>query len=350
MDPDARHLLSILIPVYNVAPCIRATVESLFRQHDPRVEYVFVNDRSPDDSWAVLEKTLADYPDAAASVRLLEHEKNRGVEAARITALGVATGEYIWFVDSDDIIAPGAIKAVLNALVDTRPDYLALKFKLLLPGETFASEETTFRHRRIDSGKLFESIVFSNSQQHGAWVNIVRRKLTAEHPMLRSGLKIGEDYVMHCYWVSFAESAASLSPAVYGYVQRQQSVTHKEGVGRWLSCFKRAHEILRPKLAEELKEPRRKRYLTALMREGIWIRMTFFCKVMNEFPLEERKELLRDYDTFFGDYTLSDAFRAVPLVLIPVMLCDKLRCYRLMRLYTGFGAAARKLLMKMRIV
>ena len=341
---DNRYYLSILIPVYNVAPYIRATVESLFRQHDPRVEYVFVNDRSPDDSWAVLEKTLADYPDAAASARLLEHEKNCGVEAARSTALGVAAGEYIWFVDSDDIIAPGAIKAVLDALEDTRPDYLALKCKMLPPGETFASEETTFRHSRIDSAKLFESIVFSNSLQHGAWVNIVRRKLTVEHPMLRTGLKIGEDYAMHGYWAAFAESAASLSPAVYGYVQRLQSVTHSGGMRMWMDGAKRGQEIVHQTLIKELAGPRRKAYLTILKHSRIVIRMVFLCKLMNELPPGERKELLRDFDSIFGDYTLSDALRAVPIEFIPVMLCDKMRCYRLMRLYTGCGGAVRRLL------
>ena len=81
---DKRCTLSVLIPVYNVESYIRPAVVSLFVQHDPRVEYVFVNDRSTDNSWKVLKNVLAEYPEAAASARLLEHERNGEIGRAHV--------------------------------------------------------------------------------------------------------------------------------------------------------------------------------------------------------------------------------------------------------------------------
>lgn len=68
------------------------------------VEYLFVNDATPDGSMAVVESILNEYPHRKAHVKLLAHPKNMGVASARNTGLEAATGEYIAFVDADDWI------------------------------------------------------------------------------------------------------------------------------------------------------------------------------------------------------------------------------------------------------
>lgn len=98
---EERHpKVSICVPVYKVEKYIEKCARSLFEQTLEDIEYIFVNDCSPDRSFDVLRKVIEDYPNRF--VKLVEHERNMGPGVARQTAAFMATGEYIYFPDSDD--------------------------------------------------------------------------------------------------------------------------------------------------------------------------------------------------------------------------------------------------------
>lgn len=103
--------VSIIVPVYNVAPYMRQCMDSLVDQTYRNLEIICVNDGSTDASGEILEQY------AKADSRVLAiHTENAGVASARNTALSRATGEYVTFVDGDDWIDPAACeKAVLQA-------------------------------------------------------------------------------------------------------------------------------------------------------------------------------------------------------------------------------------------
>lgn len=94
--------VSILVPVYNVEKYIRRCVVSLMEQTLREVEFIFVDDSSTDKSVAFLKDVIEQYPVRQSQVKILRHSQNRGLSAARNTALDVAEGEYIIFADSDD--------------------------------------------------------------------------------------------------------------------------------------------------------------------------------------------------------------------------------------------------------
>ena len=76
-------LISILIPVYNVEKFIERCARSVFEQTYENLEYVFVDDCSPDKSIQILERVLAEYPKREKQTKIIHHDKNRGVAAAR---------------------------------------------------------------------------------------------------------------------------------------------------------------------------------------------------------------------------------------------------------------------------
>lgn len=102
-------LVSILIPCHNAARWIGATLESALAQSWPRCEIIVVDDGSTDDSPAI----AAGY--AERGVRLIR-QSNRGAAAARNTALTQAHGDYLQFLDADDLLEPGKISQQLARL------------------------------------------------------------------------------------------------------------------------------------------------------------------------------------------------------------------------------------------
>lgn len=96
--------VSVIIPVYNVAPYLQRCVDSVLRQTYEDKEIILVDDGSTDESGRICDNYEAQYP----QIRVL-HKKNGGLASARNAGLDIATGEYIEFVDSDDWIAPDTI-------------------------------------------------------------------------------------------------------------------------------------------------------------------------------------------------------------------------------------------------
>lgn len=93
-------LVSIVIPVYNVELYLRECLDSVISQTYHNLEIICVNDGSPDNSLSILEE----YAAKDSRIRIISQE-NAGISVARNTGMDVATGEYIYFLDSDDYIA-----------------------------------------------------------------------------------------------------------------------------------------------------------------------------------------------------------------------------------------------------
>ena len=89
----APFKVSVISPFNKVAPFIERCAESLLGQTLQDVEFIFVDDASPDESRSILERVLAKYPERNA--RIVTHEINKGLPAARNTGLETATGEFI---------------------------------------------------------------------------------------------------------------------------------------------------------------------------------------------------------------------------------------------------------------
>lgn len=107
--------ISIIIPVYGVEKCIERCARSLFEQTlKEGIEYIFIDDCTPDKSIEIVKRVLEEYPERKEQVKIVRHEHNRGVAAARNTALDAATGEFVFFVDADDWIENATIETLVS--------------------------------------------------------------------------------------------------------------------------------------------------------------------------------------------------------------------------------------------
>ena len=114
--------VSVIIPVYKVEQYIERCVRSLMEQTMDEMEFLFVNDCTTDKSIAVLESVLDDYPHRKPQVRIINHERNKGVHMARKTGLEHALGEYIGFCDSDDWCEPEMFEIMYRKACDQNAD------------------------------------------------------------------------------------------------------------------------------------------------------------------------------------------------------------------------------------
>jgi len=128
MPTPALPWLSVLVPVYKVEAYIGECLGSVLSQADAGVEIVVVDDASPDASMDVVRRLQAAHP---GRIRCVAHPVNRGLSAARNTALDEARGGHVWFLDSDDVLMPGAIAGLRAVLERDAPDLVLCDFRLL---------------------------------------------------------------------------------------------------------------------------------------------------------------------------------------------------------------------------
>ena len=112
MNKDIK--VSILVPFFRVENYVGKCVESLFRQTYKNIEYVFVNDCTPDKSMEIINENIEKYG-VRDKCKIIEHKTNKGISTSRNDCLDNATGDYILFIDSDDYIDLDMVESLVNA-------------------------------------------------------------------------------------------------------------------------------------------------------------------------------------------------------------------------------------------
>ena len=97
---------SVIVPVYNAAHTLERCVDSIAASGGEDIQIILIEDCSKDDSWQVCQRLAEKYK----TVLCLRNERNRGVSHTRNRGLDAATGEYLLFVDSDDLLEPDAVR------------------------------------------------------------------------------------------------------------------------------------------------------------------------------------------------------------------------------------------------
>lgn len=146
--------VSICIPVYNVEKYIGRCARSLFDQTLDDIEYIFVNDCSPDRSMSVLERVIKEYPKRKPQIQIINHNTNQGSAAARNSCLSVATGEYIGWCDSDDWVEPQMYEKMYEKGVAEKADIVYCGFYFEFPNKQIRcdcnEDAQPFQHLQMD--------------------------------------------------------------------------------------------------------------------------------------------------------------------------------------------------------
>ncbi len=203
-------MISIIMPVYNRESLIKQSLDRIAEQITDDFELICIDDGSKDTSGAILDAYAEKYP-----FMTVIHQENQGCSAARNHGLQAAKGEYIWFVDDDDLVEKDCMPNIPQLLED-HPDVLALGIRL-----NFVEEKYTFE--RTLPSKNYKNAMdgirdfFSNDSFNYYWNKIFRKDLIVEAEV---GNDYAADFTQNCYIFANAKYVKNSSMIVYNYMKR----------------------------------------------------------------------------------------------------------------------------------
>ena len=141
------------MPIYNVAKYVELSLLSALNQTYPNIEFLIIDDKGTDNSMEIVKDVLASHP-RGRDVRIIDHGINMGQGVARNTAIKEATGDYIYFMDSDDLITTDCIEKLMKYMEDQPVDFIASsRRRMSFSGELIA-EDVYKPYTVLDSGIL----------------------------------------------------------------------------------------------------------------------------------------------------------------------------------------------------
>ena len=206
--------ISVLVPVYKTEQFIAQCAASLFGQTYADMEYIFVDDCSPDDSMAIVTNTLQKYPQRKEQVRLLKHDTNHGLGAARETAVQAATGDFVLMVDSDDYIEPDTAQCLAALQQQTGADIVTGSFAY----EFQDGRQVPIHYDNLSREETVRLMLIRNTVLPHSWGRLVRRSLYTHHDIhYHEGINMAEDLATMPRLVHAARSIAYSADVLYHY-------------------------------------------------------------------------------------------------------------------------------------
>ncbi len=212
--------LSVVIPVFGVEEYIAECLTSILSQPVERMEILVVNDCTRDSSALI----AAEFARVDSRVRVINHDVNRGLGAARNTGLDAARGQYVTFPDSDDIVAPRAYSRMLQILDRSGSSFATG------PAEEFGTRRKrywTTDSTAFDTERVATSIGAHPEliEDHTAWNKIFRRSFLVDNDIRWPvGVKC-EDVLPSARAYAAAVTVDVVSDVVYLYRRRRDSIT-----------------------------------------------------------------------------------------------------------------------------
>lgn len=288
--------ISVIIPVYNTEKYLRQCLNSVMSQSIQNFEIIIVDDGSTDSSREIIREFHDRYPDRIRSI----FQRNRGQSVARNTALNVAIGRYIMFVDSDDYIGENYIRILYETAVHEQSDMVICDYsKVAMDGTFLKCCKANFTEKGI------------RIPSHISCNRIIKRELLDRYNIRYADGVICEDIPFMLKIEAVAQNVKTISLADYYYRTNPQSTTqtlkHRNLQMRQMP-FDELKECVRfcreqdPKYSDELMEFYLCRIWTSLIfdvgrgcnktvRQGMCREVTDFMK--EYFPLFYKNKYVR---------------------------------------------------------
>ena len=218
--------VSVIVPVYNVEKYIERCARILFEQTLNNMEYIFVNDCTPDNSMLVLQNVLKEYPNRKQQVRIINFEKNEGAAKARRVGMEEAAGEYIIHCDSDDWVDKDAYRLLYEKAVDSDSDMVVCDWF-----ETDGENHVHFVQNALPcSEKDILRGLISRRISASLWNRLVRSTIIRQNKIIYPTAHMMEDVALSVQMTFFCKKINYLPIPLYYYCSNENSICKKSDV------------------------------------------------------------------------------------------------------------------------
>lgn len=216
-------VVSIMVPIYNVEKYIGRCVKSLFDQTYGNIEYILVNDCTPDRSMMIVEEIISEYG-FQDKCRIVNHAVNKGISGTRNDCLDQATGDYLLFVDSDDYIETDMVEKLVEAAVTDNADIAGCGYVEEFPDHSVEHPQN-YSNDHVEMMKAITMLTIKGVM----WKLLIKRNLLMENSIhFIEDNNMVDDYLFCCQVFFYAKTFASVDRCMYHYVQyNPNNYSHK---------------------------------------------------------------------------------------------------------------------------
>lgn len=291
--------LSVIIPVYKVKGYINRCIDSVLEQTYRNIEIILVDDGSPDGCAAICDA----YEEKHNSIKVI-HKPNGGLSSARNAGMHVATGKYVFFVDSDDWIDSGCISKLVEIAEREKVDFVRTRAKYAHwpnhPDGTVCDFgiERMMRTGRYDRDTIEKEILpiciatpqITFGPIVSAWGTLYKRALLAQHQIeFYEDVRYSEDCIFNARVLMVTDSFYYLNePNYYNYFYNSTSITKSFRADRWES-----NKNLIRRFEEEFGEETRFDIPQQLWRKRLFCILSTLSERRNLSTLKEKIEFCR---------------------------------------------------------
>lgn len=323
--------VSVIVPIYNVEKYLRTCVDSICNQTFKSLEIILVDDGSPD----MCSKICDDYAQQDIRIKVI-HKKNAGLGEARNTGLEAATGDYIYFIDSDDWIEPNMLATLVHELEQEQADFVMCGFKKCAEGrqpiiDHHTEQKKTFRENEITK-QLFLPMVAQRSEikedytiNMCVWTNLYKRSIIDKYHIrfLSERAYLSEDICFNLEYLLHTHCAVLLPDTLYCYRYNPNSLTSRYKGPEYemlVRLYRKVCEIVDRIQTDGEPEFRKERFFLTKTREVL------FRLANSNLSLLERIKICRK---ILSDSTLQMVLSKYPIKVyakkykIPALLMQK---------------------------
>lgn len=241
-----RKFFSIIIPVYNSEKFLEYCIQSILAQSFESYEIILIDDGSTDNSGDICDYYKKEFPNNFIVI----HQKNSGQLYARQAGLRIASGEYVFFVDSDDALAEDSLKYLNTVICENNADMCILNWRYMKQDNSLRKDDIKglFEEGVISKDKLFKKVVQTDNL-NPLWLKVCKRSLFDLNKKAEdfSFIRHGEDLLQSLPAMAKAEKIYYTSRVIYHYRINDNSVVHTVDPERYKTLF-----VVRPELYKYL--------------------------------------------------------------------------------------------------
>lgn len=216
--------ISVIIPVYGVEKYIERFARSLFEQTlTEKVEFIFVNDCTPDNSIIILQNTIEKYPKIEEQVKIINNPVNSGQSPSRNNGIKASKGEYIICLDSDDWVEPTMLEDMYNKAITDNCDVVIVDYFVNTNKKQICISQ---KPEKLDGLNCANQIL--NNTLHGSWWNkLFKRNLVVNSNIIEPqlGMNMMEDLMVTTQLLFHSKKVGYVDKAYYHYFLNTSSVS-----------------------------------------------------------------------------------------------------------------------------